>query len=116
VGLDDVMSTETAFVAAATAAVMSPRTRETMRKGAVVGLAGVLKAGDVVTGAARGAVRGVRGQETAASDGAVDTAAAVTPDPSAPGTPPPSSTRTRRSAGSSAAAPRAGGSRGQTSA
>jgi hypothetical protein len=116
VGLDDLMSTETAFVAAATAAVMSPRTRDGMRKGAVVGLAGVLKAGDVVAGAARGAVRGVRGQETDASDGAVDAAVAVTPDPSAPATPAPSSTRARRATGSSASGPRSGGSRGQTSA
>jgi hypothetical protein len=62
-GLDDLMSTETAFVAAATAAVFSPRTRETLRRGAVLGVAGALKVGDVVAGAARGATRGVRGEE-----------------------------------------------------
>lgn len=62
-GLDDLMSTESAVVAAATAAVFSPRTRETMRKGAVIGVAGALKVGDVVTGAARGVVRGVKGEE-----------------------------------------------------
>ncbi len=66
-GLDDVFSTESAFVAAATAAVFSPRTRETMRRGAVLGVAGALKAGDVVAGAARGAARGVRSQVS--SDG-----------------------------------------------
>lgn len=64
-GLDDLMSTETAFVAAATAAVFSPRTRETLRRGAVLGVAGALKVGDVVAGAARGATRGVRGEEKA---------------------------------------------------
>lgn len=64
-GLDDLMSTESAVVAATTAAVFSPRTRETMRRGAVLGVAGVLKLGDVVTGAARGATRGIRGDEQA---------------------------------------------------
>jgi hypothetical protein len=63
-GLDDLVSTESAFVAAATAAVFSPRTRETLRRGAVLGVAGAMKVGDVVAGAARGASRGVRGQET----------------------------------------------------
>jgi hypothetical protein len=43
---------------AATAAVLSPQAREVMRKGAVYGLAGVLKAGDVVVSTARGAARG----------------------------------------------------------
>ncbi len=37
---------------------LSPRAREVARKGAVYGLAGVLKVGDVVVGTARGAVRG----------------------------------------------------------
>jgi hypothetical protein len=69
-GLDDLMSTESAFVAAATAAVFSPRTRETLRRGAVLGVAGALKVGDVVAGAARGASRGVRGQETVSTPNA----------------------------------------------
>jgi hypothetical protein len=64
-GLDDLMSRETAVVAAATAAVISPRTRETLRRGAVLGVAGALKVGDVVAGAARGATRGVRGEAQA---------------------------------------------------
>jgi hypothetical protein len=68
-GLDDLMSTESAFVAAATAAVFSPRTRETLRRGAVLGVAGALKVGDVVAGAARGATRGVRGQEKVSGSG-----------------------------------------------
>ena len=67
VGLDDLMSTESAFVAAATAAIFSPRTRETVRRGAVIGVAGALRAGDVVAGAARGVARGVRGESPAAS-------------------------------------------------
>jgi hypothetical protein len=67
VGLDDLMSTESAFVAAATAAIFSPRTRETMRRGAVIGVAGALRAGDVVVGAARGVARGVSGGQSGAS-------------------------------------------------
>ena len=43
---------------AATAAVFSPQAREVVRKGAVYGLAGVLKAGDVVVSTARGAASG----------------------------------------------------------
>lgn len=70
-GLDDLMSTESAFVAAATAAIFSPRTRETVRRGAVIGVAGALRAGDVVAGAARGVARGVRStQPASASNGA----------------------------------------------
>ncbi len=70
-GLDDLMSTESALVAAATAAIFSPRVRETMRRGAVIGVAGVLRAGDVASGAARGVARGVRGnQPPAGANGA----------------------------------------------
>jgi hypothetical protein len=63
VGIEDLVSKESAVVAAATAAAFSPRTRDTLRRGAVLGVAGALKVGDVVAGAARGATRGVRGQE-----------------------------------------------------
>lgn len=66
-GLDDLISTESALIAGATAAVLSPRTRETLRRGAVLGVAGALKAGDVIAGAARGAARGVRGNENVTS-------------------------------------------------
>jgi hypothetical protein len=45
---------------AATAAALSPRARELFRKGAVYGLAGALKAGDVVVSTGRGAARGVQ--------------------------------------------------------
>lgn len=66
-GVDDLFSTESAVVAAATAAVCSPRARETLRRGVVLGVAGALKVGDVVAGAARGAARGVRGGESDAA-------------------------------------------------
>jgi hypothetical protein len=52
------MDTETGVAVAAAAAIVSPRARNLLRRGAVYGLAGALKAGDVVYGAARGAVRG----------------------------------------------------------
>src|SRR5204862_6068645 len=54
------MEKEAGIVAAATAAAVSPRARELFRRGAVYGLAGVLKAGDVVAATARGAVRGAK--------------------------------------------------------
>jgi hypothetical protein len=76
VGLDDMVSTESAFVAAATAAVLSPKARHTIRRGAVYGVAGVLKAGDLVTGAARGVVHGIRGDGSEAGANGAPTAAA----------------------------------------
>lgn len=76
-GMDDVFSTGSVFVAAVTATVFSSKTRETARKGGVYGVAGALKVGDVMAGAARGAVRGIRGDE-AAVNGAGKTAVATT--------------------------------------
>lgn len=110
VGLDDIMSTESAFVAAATAAVLSPKTRETIRKGAVYGVAGALRVGDVVAGATRGVVRGVRGEESAVSDAAD---AGGTGTSSARGSSPASrssSSGGSRSSGSSGGSRRASGS------
>jgi hypothetical protein len=74
-GVDDYMDREAGILAAATAAAVSPRARDLFRRGAVYGLAGVLKAGDVAVAAARGAVRGTK-------DGA--TGASGTPDESKP--------------------------------
>jgi hypothetical protein len=102
VGLDDMVSTESAFVAAATAAVLSPKTRGAIRKGAVYGIAGALKVGDVVAGAARGVVHGVRGEETTASDAAASgspSATAESADSSGGAT---RARRSTRSAGSAA--------------
>ncbi len=67
--LDDYVESQVAVAVAATAAVFSPRARGMLRQGAVYGVAGVLKAADVATGAARGAARGVR-QDEASTDGA----------------------------------------------
>jgi hypothetical protein len=44
----------------ATAVALSPRAREIARKGAVYGLAGTLKAGDILYSTASGAVRGAQ--------------------------------------------------------
>jgi hypothetical protein len=63
-GVEDFMEAPVGVAVAATAALMSPRARQVMRRGAVYGLAGVLKAGDVAASAARGVASGVR--ETAA--------------------------------------------------
>lgn len=82
-GVDDYMDREAGAIAAATAAAVSPRARELLRRGAVYGLAGLLKAGDVAIAAARGAVQG-------AKNGAASTARPSTTKPSA-------SRQTRRS-------------------
>ncbi len=44
--LDDYLSSEVAVAVAATAAIMSPRARNLLRRGLVYGLAGVLTVGD----------------------------------------------------------------------
>lgn len=110
-GMDDLFSTESAFVAAVTATVLSPKTRETVRKGAVYGLAGALRVGDVMAGAARGAVRGIRGGGEASSAGETVGATAPAPVPPAPAPVPPAPASTpprpRRSTNSGAATRRA---------
>jgi len=56
--LDDWLDSEVAVAVAATAAALSPGFRRVLRRGAVYGVAGVLKATDVATAAARGIARG----------------------------------------------------------
>ncbi len=72
--LDDFLESEVAVAVAATAAVLSPRVRGVLRRGAVYGLAGALIAGDAVASATRGAGRGAR--QAAASAGGVAQGAA----------------------------------------
>jgi hypothetical protein len=48
------------LTAAAAALALSPDARRVARRGLVYGVAGTLKAGDVVASAARGAVRGAQ--------------------------------------------------------
>jgi uridine phosphorylase len=73
---------QVALAAAVTAAALSPEARKALRQGAVYGLAGAMKAGDVVVSAAKGAARGA--QEAFARE----------PEPAAP--PPKRRTRSTR--------------------
>lgn len=67
--LDDFFGSQTAIAVGLTAAVLSPRARKVLRRGAVYGVAGVLVAGDAVSAAARGARHGAE-QAAAAASGA----------------------------------------------
>ena len=74
--LDDWLDSEVAVAVAATAMALSPRARRVVRRGAVYGVAGVLKATDVATAAARGVAHGVSsGGDVAAGDGRAATEA-----------------------------------------
>ena len=72
--LEDYLESEVVVAVAATAAVMSPRVRGVLRLGAVYGLAGVLRASDAVSSAARSVAPGVQYAATAAA-GTVQNAA-----------------------------------------
>jgi hypothetical protein len=54
---------------AASAVVFSPQVRRVLRRGIVYGVAGVLTAGDAVTGFVRGVRRSTRGDGGAATEG-----------------------------------------------
>ena len=71
--LDDWMDSEVAVAVAATAAVLSPGFRRVLRRGAVYGVAGVLKATDVATAAARGVAHGVGAGGDGSQNGRADT-------------------------------------------
>jgi hypothetical protein len=57
--LEDYLESEVAVAVAATAAALSPGFRRVLRRGAVYGVAGALKATDLVTAAVRGVSHGV---------------------------------------------------------
>jgi hypothetical protein len=59
--LDDFLDSEVAIAAGLTAAALSPRVRQVVRRGAVLGLAGMMAAGDAIVGAARGAMDEAQG-------------------------------------------------------
>jgi hypothetical protein len=61
---------EVGIAIAATAATMSPKVRDVVRRGAVYGIAGAMRAGDVVWGTARGAARGAQEGFTGGNGGA----------------------------------------------
>lgn len=63
--LDDYLETEVGVAVVVTAALFSPRVRKVLRRGAVYGVAGALKAGDALTSFAKGVSRSA--QQVAAS-------------------------------------------------
>jgi hypothetical protein len=67
--LEDYLEHEVAIAVAATAVALSPGVRRVLRRGAVYGVAGALKATDVVTAAARGVAQGVSSPSTDDGDG-----------------------------------------------
>jgi hypothetical protein len=60
VALEDFGEGEVGLAVLGTAAALSPRVRQVVRRGAVFAVGGALKVGDVVAGAAKGAVQGAR--------------------------------------------------------
>ena len=58
--VEDFLEPEIAVAAAVVAAVTSPQVRGFLRRGAVLGLAGIISAGDAVTTFGRGVGRGVQ--------------------------------------------------------
>jgi hypothetical protein len=78
--LEDYMESEVAVAVAVTAAVFSPRVRSVARRGAVLGVAGAIKAADAVSAAARGVAN--EAQSVTTSDGA-----AAQPAPEEPAAP-----------------------------
>jgi hypothetical protein len=77
--VEDYLESEVAIAVAATVAVMSPRFRRVLRRGAVYGVAGALKATDVVSAAARGVAHGLGPQATPAGPGDGQAHAAQSP-------------------------------------
>jgi hypothetical protein len=61
--LDDFLESEVAIAAGVTAAALSPGVRRVVRRGAVLGLAGIMSVGDTVAGAARSAAQEARGAQ-----------------------------------------------------
>ena len=76
--LEDFLESEVAVAVAATAVALSPRARRVVRRGAVYGVAGALKATDVVTAAARGVASGIgsQGEPSKSTDGRGEASAA----------------------------------------
>ena len=82
--LDDFWEPEVAVTAGITAlvaaAVASPRVRQTLRRGAVYGLAGLMIAGDKIAEAARG-MAGTAQQAAASAQGTAREAASAAREP-----------------------------------
>lgn len=72
--LEDYLEPEVGIAVAATAAIMSPQVRGILRRGAVYGLAGLLRAGDAISGAAQSAMTQVQQAAASGVDAAQQTA------------------------------------------
>ena len=93
--LEEYLESEVVVAVAATAAILSPRVRKVVRRGAVYGLAGILRAGDAISSAApgvsqgaqqaaasaAGTVQNVAGQARAAAEGGEDAQTAGESEP-----------------------------------
>ena len=78
--LDDVLEPEVLIAVGVTAAVMSPPVRRVLRRGAVLGLAGLMIAGDKIASMARGAAQSAQNLAASATHRAHETTApAATP-------------------------------------
>lgn len=103
--LEDYMQPEIAVTAIVTAAVVSPRGRRLIRRGAVYGLAGILIAGDALGNMARGITQGVQQAGTSVANTAQNVKAQAetnaasathTPAVETPSTPPTTGTSTTK--------------------
>jgi hypothetical protein len=83
-----ILEREVGAAVLATAAVLSPRVRNAARQSVVYGLAGAMKAGDVLLATARGAAHGVQEGMTGHHDGPAGDGAPQ-PAPTAEQPPPP---------------------------
>lgn len=72
--LEDFADPEVGIAVAATAVVLSPPIRNVLRRGAVYGLAGILRMGDAVGGAARNVAIQAQQTTTSAMNAAQETA------------------------------------------
>ena len=77
--VEDFVTPEVGVTAAVVAVVASPRLRRVARRGAVLGLAGLLTVGDAVTSFARGVSHGAQSAMKQSADGEMSGANAHTP-------------------------------------
>lgn len=75
--LDDYLEAEVGIAVAATAALLSPRVRKFLRRGAVIGVAGALMAGDALVSFAKGVGHGAQQAAASATQKAQAAAAAT---------------------------------------
>ena len=83
--VDEIAQPQVAAAVALTAAVMSPRVRGWLRKGAVYGIAGALIAGDAVMSFGKGVAEGAQQMTTAAMNAAGEAASPAQPAEGEPG-------------------------------